>query len=104
MSESKNGVRLQSTAFAQLQSLGEKEREGVVRALRTLVGVPPEQWPSRKVRPLETAKGEYLLRAPKGYRAVIKPAAGNEIEVLYVLHEEFIRTLQGTRDDRRRME
>jgi hypothetical protein len=90
-----NGVRWHSMAKVQRDVMPEKDRRRIEKALAALEGLPPDQWPSRQAVRLKGAKPQYLLIAPKGWRAVISPAANNGIEVHFITHEETIRFLQG---------
>ncbi len=92
---STNGVKFQRAARMQFHSLTEKEQRQVMKALSSLEGIPPAQWPPGKVGALRVEAPLYLLRVSKEWRAFISPAKDNGIDVHFVMHKDTIRHLGG---------
>src|SRR5579885_888379 len=89
-----NGVRWRSMAKAQRDTLPEKDRRQIEKALAALQGIPPERWPSKAAVRLPADPREYLVFAPQGWRAVVSPAENNGVEVHFITHEKTLRYLQ----------
>lgn len=85
-----NGVRWDGMARIQRWTLPEKNRKQLDRALASLVGRPPDQWPAQRVVRVREAPPLYLLRLPEGFRAFIAPVENNEIEVQIVTNQASI--------------
>jgi hypothetical protein len=89
-----DGVRWRSMARAQRDTLPEKHRRQIEKALAALEGIPPERWPPRAAIRLPADPPEYLVLAPQGWRAVVSPADNNGVEVHFITHEKTLRYLR----------
>jgi hypothetical protein len=88
-----NGIRWRIMARIQRDTMSEKDRRHLDKALAALKGKPPERWPPKKVVRLGSESGRYMLILPRGIRAFHAPVENNGIEVHIVTHEESLRAL-----------
>ena len=72
------------------------EREALDTALRRLVDLPENRWPTAGAVRLESEEPLYLLRVDESLRAIVRPAAGGQPELLdLVRHETLERFFKG---------
>jgi hypothetical protein len=85
-------------AKIQRDTMPEKNRRQLLKALAALEGLPPERWPRKKAVPLEGDLPVYLLILPEGFRAFIAPTEGNGIEVHSLTHERELELYRQARE------
>jgi hypothetical protein len=84
-------------ALPAYHEINRAERSALEAALAPLVNRPERQWPQAGATRLESADPLYLVRVDKSLRAIIRPTAGGQPEVLdLVRHETLERFFRGS--------
>jgi hypothetical protein len=89
-------LRIDYLAQALMDSMPEKGRQRILRAVKKLLPLDPEDWPADKVVRLKDEGPLYLLRVPPDLYAFFTPE-DNVLVLRDVSNEEIIRTLSGSR-------
>jgi hypothetical protein len=85
---------LHRRALLAYNALTQAERDRVEAALAPLADLPLERWPGRGARKLASEKPLYLVLVDKSLRAIVRPTAGGQPEVLDLVRHETLRKFQ----------
>jgi hypothetical protein len=86
---------LHRRALLAYNALTRSERDALDTAIARLVDQPETQWPAEGAVRLESTESLYMVRVDHSLRAIVRPAAGGQPEVLdLVRHETLTRFFQ----------
>jgi hypothetical protein len=78
-----------------LDHLSRRERKKIRDAINSVLTLPPEQWPSDRVRLLIPERSLYVLYATPYWRVFFTRLPSGEIVIEDVMNKEAIRVLGG---------
>ena len=70
---------------------------GDPRRLASLAHLPPSEWPARVVRRPDVAEPLYMIPVDGGWRVLISAPAGQDPEVVDIVHHETLCQFAGAR-------
>lgn len=91
------GFRLHYRAFVALSQLPDGDQAAIRARLASLAGLPPSEWPARVIRRPDVAEPLYLIPVEGGWRVLISAPAGQDPEVVDIVHHETLRQFAGAR-------
>ena len=91
------GFRLHYRAFVILSQLPEADQAAIRERLASLANRPPSEWPARAVRRPDVAEPLYMILLDNGWRILIAAPAGEDPEVVDIVHHETLRQFAGAR-------
>jgi hypothetical protein len=93
-----NGIRWRLMARIRRDTMSEKDRRQLDRALAALAGKPPARWPRRKVVRVGGESGRYMLILPRGIRAFDDRhgSAADYVAFMRPRYRELARVLEPT--------
>jgi hypothetical protein len=91
------GFRLHYRAFVVLSQLPEADQAAIRERLASLANLPPSEWPARVVRRPDVAEPLYMILLDNGWRILIAAPAGEDPEVVDIVHHEVMRHFAGAR-------
>jgi hypothetical protein len=91
------GFRLHYRAFVALSQLSEADQVAIRARLASLANLPPSEWPARVIRRPDVAEPLYMIPVDGGWRVLISAPAGEDPEVVDIVHHETLRQFAGAR-------
>ena len=91
------GFKLHYRAFVAFHQLPEADQAAIRERLAPLANLPPSEWPTRVVRRPDVAEPLYMILLDNGWRILIAAPAGEDPEVVDIVHHETLRWVAGVR-------
>jgi hypothetical protein len=91
------GFRLHYRAFVALSQLPEVDQAAIRARLASLADLPPSEWPARVIRRQDVAEPLYMIPVDGGWRVLISAPAGQDPEVVDIVHHETLRQFAGAK-------
>jgi hypothetical protein len=90
-------VRRSYRAFVALSQMSEADQMAIRARLESLAHLPPSAWPARVIRRPDVAEPLYMIPVDGGWRVLISAPAGQDPEVVDIVHHETLRQFAGAR-------